>query len=110
MHDSTLWDLEAPVARVSRARPSSQGPVALGAVTGDKRSAPLGWTHLTVRDGKKGPVEIEMVTRRVQTRLERKRTGPDEWLVVTLVVPSQTTGLMEPCSSTCEIRGGIRYQ
>jgi hypothetical protein len=28
-------------------------------------------------------VEIEMVKRRVQTRLERKRTGPHEWLVVT---------------------------
>jgi len=28
-------------------------------------------------------VEIEMVKRRVQTRLERKRTGPEEWLVVT---------------------------
>jgi len=28
-------------------------------------------------------VDIEMVKRRVQTRLERKRTGPDEWLVVT---------------------------
>jgi SRSO17 transposase len=41
------------------------------------------WTHLTVRDGEKGPVEIEMVKRRVQTRLERKRTGPEEWLVVT---------------------------
>jgi SRSO17 transposase len=41
------------------------------------------WTHLTVRDGEKGPVEIEMVKRRVQTRLERKRTGPAEWLVVT---------------------------
>src|SRR5262249_24387166 len=26
---------------------------------------------------------IEMVTRRIQTRLERKRTGPEEWLVVT---------------------------
>jgi hypothetical protein len=38
---------------------------------------------LTVRDGEKGSVEIEMVTRRVQTRLERKRTGPHEWLVVT---------------------------
>jgi hypothetical protein len=38
---------------------------------------------LTVRDGEKGPVEIEMVKRRVQTRLERKRTGPQEWLVVT---------------------------
>ena len=41
------------------------------------------WTHLTVRDGAKGPVEIEMVRRRVQTRLERKCTGPEEWLVVT---------------------------
>jgi len=41
------------------------------------------WTHLTVRDGEKGPVEIEMVKRRVQTRIERKRTGPEEWLVVT---------------------------
>jgi hypothetical protein len=38
---------------------------------------------LTVRDGEKGPVEIELVRRRVQTRLERKRTGPEEWLVVT---------------------------
>jgi SRSO17 transposase len=36
-----------------------------------------------VRDGEKGPIEIEMVTRRVQTRLQRKRTGPEEWLVVT---------------------------
>src|SRR5919201_110593 len=44
---------------------------------------PAAWTHMTVRDGEKGPVGIEMVTRRVQTRLERKRTGPDEWLVVT---------------------------
>jgi hypothetical protein len=28
-------------------------------------------------------VAIEMVTRRVQTRIKRKRTGPEEWLVVT---------------------------
>src|SRR5256712_1807921 len=41
------------------------------------------WTHLRVRDGEKGPVEIEMVRRRVQTRLERQRMGPEEWLVVT---------------------------
>src|SRR5919109_1460575 len=41
------------------------------------------WTSLTVRDGEKGPVAIEMVKRRVQTRLERKRTGPEEWLGVT---------------------------
>jgi len=44
---------------------------------------PTAWRRLTVRDGEKGPVEIEMATRRVQTRLERKRTGPEEWLVVT---------------------------
>ena len=36
-----------------------------------------------MRDGEKGPVAIEMVKRRVQTRIERKRTGPDEWLVIT---------------------------
>ena len=36
-----------------------------------------------MRDGEKGPVAIEMVTRRVQTRMERKRTGPAEWLVIT---------------------------
>src|SRR5215475_12299983 len=36
-----------------------------------------------VRDGEKGPVAIAMVKRRVQTRIERKRTGPQEWLVVT---------------------------
>ena len=28
-------------------------------------------------------MEIELVRRRVQTRMERKRTGPEEWLVVT---------------------------
>ena len=36
-----------------------------------------------MRDGEKGPVAIEMVKRRVQTRMERKRTGPAEWLVIT---------------------------
>ena len=44
---------------------------------------PRAWRRLTVRDGEKGPVVIEMVTCRVQTRLERKRTGPAEWLVIT---------------------------
>jgi hypothetical protein len=28
-------------------------------------------------------VAVEMVRRRVQTRIERKRPGPEEWLVVT---------------------------
>jgi hypothetical protein len=41
------------------------------------------WTYLTGRDGEKGPVEIERVRCRVQPRIERNRTGPTAWLVVT---------------------------
>ena len=49
---------------------------------------PEAWAHLTVRDGEKGPVGIEMVTRRVQTRLERKRTGDPKSGWWSRVVPS----------------------
>jgi hypothetical protein len=45
--------------------------------------APAGWTRLPGRAGATGPVARAMGTRRVQTRLERKRTGPEEWLGVT---------------------------
>ena len=79
---TTVRDLEAPL-------PAYQGrgrrPKAPWQSVSAWRHAldPAGWTRLTVRDGEKGPVAIEMVTRRVQTRLERKRTGPEECLVVT---------------------------
>jgi SRSO17 transposase len=79
---TTMRDLEAPL-------PAYQGhgrrPKAPWQSVSAWRHArdPDGWTRLTVRDGEKGPGEIEMVKRRVQTRLERKRTGPQEWLVVT---------------------------
>jgi SRSO17 transposase len=80
--NTTLRDLEAPW-------PASQG-------CGRRPKAPWQsvtqwrqgldaqtWAHLTVRDGEKGSVAIEMVRRRVQTRIERKRTGPEEGLVGT---------------------------
>src|SRR5262249_54559164 len=38
---------------------------------------------LTGRDGGEGAGEVEMVRLRVQTRVARKRIGPEEWLVVT---------------------------
>ena len=57
-----------------------------------------GWTRLTGRDGEKGPVEVEMVTRRVQTRLERQRTGSEAWLVVTRR-PLAGDRTLEPCAS-----------
>src|SRR5215813_233375 len=77
-----MRDLEAPVPAYQGRGRRPKSP--WQSVRGWRQSlGSAGWTHLTVRDGEKGPVEIEMVTRRVQTRLERKRTGPDEWLVVT---------------------------
>ena len=51
-----------------------------------------------MRDGEKGPVAIEMVKRRVQTRIERKRIGPEEWLVVTRR-PLSDDGTLEPRAS-----------
>src|SRR5712691_13533157 len=74
--------------------------------------APEAWTHLTVRAGEKGPVEIEIVTRRVQTRLERKRTGPEEWLVVTrhlLADKGTVEGQASPDAGDQDTHYGYRY-
>jgi hypothetical protein len=79
---TTIRDLEAPwPVYQGRGRPPKPP---WPSVTAWRTSlAPDGWTRLTVRDGEKGPIAIEMSTRRVQTRRERKRTGAEEWLVVT---------------------------
>src|SRR5207245_1479625 len=108
---TTIRDLEAPL-------PESQG-------RGRRPKAPWqsmsawrkslgseGWTRLTVRDGEKGPVGIEIVTRRVQTRLERKRTGPEEWLVVTrcaLADEGTVEGQASPDARDQDARYGYRY-
>jgi len=74
---TTMRDLEA-------SRPEYQGrgrrPKApWQSVTNWRKSLdPTAWTRFIVRDGEKGPVAIEMVKCRVQTRIERKRTGPEE--------------------------------
>src|SRR5262249_424045 len=79
---TTIRDLEAPCpAYQGHGRPPK--PPWHSMTAWRNALDPGTWAHLTVRDGEKGPVEIELVTRRVQTRLERKRTGPAEWLVVT---------------------------
>ncbi len=80
--NTTIRDLEAPVPTYPGRGRRPKAP--WQSVSAWRQALPSqGWTHLTVRDGEKGPVEIEMVRRRVQTRGERKRTGPEEWLVVT---------------------------
>ncbi len=80
--NTTMRDLEAPLpAYAGRGRPPK---APWQSVTQWRQGLDAkAWTHLTVRDGEKGPVEIEMVRRRVQTQIERKCTGPEEWLVVT---------------------------
>jgi SRSO17 transposase len=79
---TTIRDLEAPwPVYQGRGRPPK--PLWQSVTAWRQALEPDVWTRVTVREGEKGPVEIELVTRRVQTRLERKRTGPQEWLVVT---------------------------
>jgi hypothetical protein len=62
-----------------------------------------------VRDGEKGPVAMAMVRRRVQTRLERKRTGPEEWLAVTRR-PLTDDGTWEPRASRDATEQDERYR
>jgi len=105
---TTMRDLEASSpAYQGRGRP----PKAPWQSVRDWRQSlgSAGWTHLTVRDGEKGPVEIAMVTRRVQTRLERKRTGPDEWLVVTRR-PLADDRTLEPRTSRDATDQDTRYR
>jgi SRSO17 transposase len=79
---TTIRDLEVTIPKPQGRRRRSKAP--WQSVTAWRQSLPPhAWRRLTVRDGEKGPVEIEMVRRRVQTRIERKRVGPEEWLVVT---------------------------
>src|SRR5713101_358553 len=80
--NTTIRDLEAPLPAYAGRGRRPKAP--WQSVTEWRQALPVDtWTHLTVRDGEKGPVEIEMVRRRVQTRTECKRPGPEEWLVVT---------------------------
>ena len=40
------------------------------------------WTRLSIRDGEKGPLELEIVARRVESKVERRVVGFEETLVV----------------------------
>jgi SRSO17 transposase len=40
------------------------------------------WTKLTVRDGEKGPLEVEVLARQVESKVDRRVVGSEEVLVV----------------------------
>jgi SRSO17 transposase len=109
--NTTLRDLEVPLPAYRGRGRRPKAPWQL--VTAWRQSLPPdAWRRLTVRDGEKGPVVIEMVKRRVQTRLERKRTGPEEWLVVTrrpLSDESAWEGKSSPDATDQDERYRYRY-
>jgi len=108
---TTIRDLEAP-GPVYQGRGRPPKPLWQSVTAWRQALEPEVWTQLTVQEGEKGPVELELVTRRVQTRLERKRTGPQEWLVVTRH-PLADDRILETQASreACEqdARYGYRY-
>jgi len=108
---TTMRDLEAPLPAYQGRGRRPKAP--WQSVSAWRQSLdPDGWTRLRVRDGEKGPIEIEMVTRRVQTRLQRKRTGPEEWLVVTRrLLADESTLETQTSRQACDqdARYGYRY-
>jgi SRSO17 transposase len=105
---TTLRDLEAPLPEYSGRGRRPKAP--WQSVTQWRQCLDAdAWTYLTVRDGEKGPVAIEMVKRRVQTRIERKRTGPEEWLVVTWR-PLADDRALEPHASRDATDQDARYR
>jgi SRSO17 transposase len=105
---TTMRDLEAPLPAYTGRGRRPKAP--WQSVTEWRQALPgNAWTHLTVRDGEKGPVEIELVRRRVQTRIERKRTGPPEWLVITRR-PLPDERPMEPRASRTATDQEARYR
>jgi SRSO17 transposase len=49
------------------------------------------WTRIEVRDGEKGPLEVEAVKCRVRARIETGGEGPDELLFITRAVQTDRT-------------------
>ena len=106
--NTTLRDLEAPLPEYAGRGRRPKAP--WQSVTQWRQGLDAdAWTYLTVRDGEKGPVAIEMVKHRVQTRIERKRTGPEEWLVVTRR-PLSDDRALEPRASRDATDQDARYR
>src|SRR5205823_1662036 len=106
--NTTMRDLEAPLPAYQGRGRRPKAP--WQSVTEWRKSLdPRAWRRLTVRDGEKGPVAIEMVKCRVQTRLEYKRTGPEEWLVITRR-PLTDARTLEPRASRDATDQDARYR
>ena len=79
--NTTIRDLEEPVPESSGHGRPPKAP--FRGVRGWCEALPAtAWTGLTVRDGEKGPLEVEVVARRVESKVDRRVVGFEETLVV----------------------------
>ena len=81
--NTTVRDLDRrrPPRRKGRRSPRRAGPLRAASTPGPRRLPADRWTRLTIREGDKGPMEVEAATTRVRARLGR-RIGPEERLLV----------------------------
>jgi SRSO17 transposase len=79
--NTTIRDLEEPAPEYGGHGRHPKAP--FRGVRGWCEALPAGaWTKLTVRDGEKGPLEVEIVARRVESKVDRRVVGFEETLVV----------------------------
>jgi SRSO17 transposase len=79
--NTTIRDLEAEPPPYGGRGPHPKPP--FQPVRAWCESLPAGaWTRLSIRDGEKGPLEVEIVARRVESKVERRVVGFAETLVV----------------------------
>jgi SRSO17 transposase len=79
--NTTIRDLEEPAPEYSGHGRRPKAPFR-GMRRWCEALAAAAWTKLTVRDAEKGPLEVEVVARRVESRVDRRAVGFAETLVV----------------------------
>ena len=79
--NTTIRDLEEPAPQYGGHGRYPKAP--FRGVRSWCEALPAGaWTKLTVREGEKGPLEVEIVARRVESKVDRRVVGFEETLVV----------------------------
>lgn len=79
--NTTVRDLEEPAPPYGGQGRHPKAPFR-GVRTWSEALPADAWTKITVRDGEKGPLEVEIVARRVESRIDRRVVGFEETLVV----------------------------
>jgi len=82
--NTSMRDLEAPLPEWSGQGAKPKAPW-MSVSAWLEKIPDAAWMRIDVRDGEKGPLVVEALTCRVQTREEKRHVGPEELLFVTRV-------------------------